>query len=570
MVTPTAGAAITASQITTPTDPSFLIADQTAAKQTFAISGTTSGGNPSNDKVDVRCYYHATSALVAKNVALSSDGSFSVPAADLENVLDLTCRLRAVPAGTNPFDLTPYSGPLIGVGERDSSAVGGGPNNGKVYDYYLDAPQQTAAFDYASLGSCGLHDGFLLDSIYALTTTTFYCNAALFPGDKGSGSRRSELQIDGLNAYTPAAAQSINANASGLPALSYSYTVDAATGNLVIHETDPLVKCSASTYPPTTTSCASFVTAGVTDNRTITQDHDGHVSWIADTFTSTDGHAHSLDLLWDNSQHFRGGSGNSSQVEYEFPGENSFSTHAAGDAVSPAAASPATILIRMHGAVDGDFSTGQGAIVYDRPSAGATFTSVSSAASDLTLHQTGTVPAGGSTRFRFAYVQDIHAAEVASLAQAASTAFLNTIAVSKSGKGKGKVTSSPGGILCGTTCSHGYAYGAAVTLRAVPAKGSRFVSWSGACKGHGFCTVTANANATVKATFALRRCVVPNVVGKTLKAARRVLARAYCSVGKVATAASSRVKKGHVVSQKPKRGKRLKARARIALVVSTG
>ena len=569
VVPPAARAAITGSQITTPTDPSFFIADETTATQTFAISGTTSGGNRAADKVDLRCYYHGTSALVTKNVALSSDGSFSVAAADLNKVLDLTCRLRAVPAGTTPFDVTPYSGPLIGVGERDSSTVGGGPNNGKLYDYYLDAPQQTAAFDYASLGSCGLHDGYLFDTIYALTTTTFYCNAALFVGEKGTGSTRSELQIDGANAYAPDQAESIDANATGLPAVAYSYTVDAATGNLVIHESDPLVKCPAVTYPPTTKSCASFVTAGVTDNRTIMQDHDGHVSWIADTFTSSDEHAHSLDLLWDNSQHFRG-SGDSSQVEYEFPGESSFSTHVAGDAVTLPASSPAAILIRMHGAIDGDFSTGQGAIVYDRPAAGATFTSVGSAASELTLHQTGTVPAGGSTRFRFAYVQDFHAANVASLSQEARTAFLNTIAVSKSGKGQGKVKSSPGGLLCGKTCSHGYAYGTAVTLRAIPAKGSRFLSWSGACKGHGFCTIKATANATVKAKFGIRQCVVPNVVGKTLKAARRALTRGYCSVGKIATAAASKVKKGHVISQRPKRGKRLKAHTKIGLVVSKG
>lgn len=569
VVTPAARAAITGSQITTPTDPSFLIADQTAATQTFAISGTTTGGKPSTDKVDVRCYYHGTSALVAKNVALSSDGSFSVPAAGLDKILDLTCRLRAVPAGLNPLDLRPYSGPLIGVGERDSSTVGGGPNDGRLYDYYLDAPQQTAAFDYASLGSCGLHDGYLFDMIYALTTTTFYCNAALFEGEKGTGSTRSELQIDGTNAYAPDQAESVNANAAGLPALSYSYTVDAHTGNVVIHETDPLVKCpAAATYPPTTASCASFVAAGVTDNRTIAQDHDGHVSWIADTFTSTDGHAHSLDLLWDNSQHFRGGKGDSSQVEYQFPGQSSFSTYVAGDDVSLPASSPGTILVRMHGALDGDFSTGQGAIVYDRPAAGVTFTSVAGSASELTLHQTGTVPAGGSTRFRFAYVQDFQAAKVASVAQEASAAFLNTIAVTKSGKGK--VKSSPGGILCGKTCSHGYVYGKAVTLRAVPAKGFRFLGWSGPCKRRGFCTIRTTANVTVKARFGVRRCVVPNVVGKTLKAARRALTRADCSTGKVTMVQSSKVKSGRVVAQKPKRGKHLRARSKIRLVVSGG
>jgi hypothetical protein len=255
-------------------------------------------------------------------------------------------------------------------------------------------------------------------------------------------------------------------------------------------------------------------------------------------------------------------------VEYQFPGQSSFSTHATGDRVALPASSPGTILVRMHGAVDGDFSTGQGAIVYDRPAAGVTFTAVAGPVSELTLHQTGTVPAGGSTRFRFAYVQDLQAAKVASLAQEASAAFLNTIAVTKSGKGK--VKSSPGGILCGNTCSHGYAYGRTVTLRAVPARGSRFLGWSGPCKRRGFCTLRTAANVSVKARFGIRQCVVPNVVGKTVKAARRALTRADCSAGKITTATSSKVRKGRVVTQKPRRGKHLRAHSKIRLVVRSG
>jgi hypothetical protein len=106
-------------------------------------------------------------------------------------------------------------------------------------------------------------------------------------------------------------------------------------------------------------------------------------------------------------------------------------------------------------------------------------------------------------------------------AQAASTAFLNAITATTSGKGKGKVTSSPGGISCGETCSYGYAYGTSVTLKAKAAKGSRFVRWSGACKGAGRCTVKTNASATVNAMFDLPQCVVPNVAGTTLKTAKR-------------------------------------------------
>src|SRR5205814_1319136 len=83
------------------------------------------------------CYFAGTSVKVKGNVALNSNGSFSVNTADLNNLLELTCQLRAVPAGTTPADLTPFSGPVVGVGERESSKISGGANNGKAYDYAL-------------------------------------------------------------------------------------------------------------------------------------------------------------------------------------------------------------------------------------------------------------------------------------------------------------------------------------------------------------------------------------------------------------------------------------------------
>src|SRR4051812_27711033 len=525
-VTPAAHAAITASQITSPANPSFFIADEDAAAQTFTVSGTTTGGSPSSDKVDIRCYFAGTSMKVKGNVALNSNGSFSVTAADLNKLLELTCQLKAVPAGTNPADLTPFSGPVVGVGERESSKVSGGPNNGKPYDYALDAQQLTAAFDYASLGSCGLHNGFLYDSTYANTTVTFACNGGLGRADSPTTPTRSELQIDSANAYAPTQAFFINSGGAGLPSLTETYTVDKATGNVVIRETDPLVKCGTATSPPTAGSCATFVSTGVTDDRTITQDHDGHISWITDVFKSTDGKAHAVDLLWDDSEQFFGASGDSSKLEYEFPGESSFSTHATGSNFS-LPTSAGTIFVRMHGAADGATGSGQGAIVYARPATAAKFTSVTTLGSEFTLHQAGKVPAGGSTRFRFAYVQDYRTALVGTRAKTASALFLNRIMVSKSGKGT--VTSSPAGIACGKTCTHGYPYGTSVTLKAKAARGSRFSGWSGACKGSHRCKVTTTDSLTVKAKFVFRPCVVPNLVGRTLAAARTAIKRAFCS-----------------------------------------
>ena len=562
---PAARAAITASQITSPSNPSFFVADEDASSRTFAISGTATGGT-SDDLVDINCYFGDKHVSVKKNVAVGAGGSFSVPSANLDGVLALTCRLLAVPAGTNPTDLTPFAGPVIGVGERDSTKVSGGANDGKIVDYYFDAQQQTGAFDYASLGACGLSNGYLYDSTFKNTTITFACNGALFAKDSPSSPTRSELQVDGANAYAPRAAAAISPGAAGLPALTETYTVDKATGDVTITETDPLVKCTSATYPPTSSTCATFAPTGVTDHRTIAQDHDGHISWFTDTFTSTDGKSHSVDLLWDNSQRFWGPSGNSAQVEYQFPGQDSFSTHVTGYTYAPP--SPAgAILVRMHDAADGDTSTGQGAIVYDRPVAEAKVTAVLNFASELTLHQTGTVPAAGSTRFRFAYVQDYRAALVGTRVDAARAAFLNTISVTKSGKGR--VTSTPRGIACGKTCTHGYGYGTPVTLRAKAGKGSKLSGWSEACKGKRSCKITANDDVAVRATFVLRPCVVPNVVGKRLTAARAAIRKAFCSVGKVKLVASSKAS-GRVVSQKPRHGKRLKQHAKIALAVSKG
>jgi PASTA domain/Divergent InlB B-repeat domain len=565
--TPAARGAITVSHVRSPADPSFFMVTNKAPTQTVAISGTTSGGNPATDMVDVRCYSGKTSIRIAHNVPLTSDGSFS-DSAKLSPVLQQTCRLRAVPANTTPADVVPYDGPVIGVGEDTGSAVNGGTNSGKVYDYALDVQQLTAAFDYVSLGGCGINDGFLYDSTLANTTVTYACNAGLLGRESSAAPTRSEAQVDGANAYASAQAFLINSSASRLPSVRNTYTVDTATGNIVVHETTPLVKCANAAYPPTASSCSSFIPTGVTDNRTITQDHDGHISWISDFFTSTDSKAHSVDLLWENSQRFWGPSGTSTQLEYEFPGQSSFATHVAGDSVS-LLSSPGTVLIRMHGAADGDVSTGQGAIVYDRPATAARFTFVQTVASTFTLHQAGNVPAGGSTRFRFAYVQDYKAANVASLAKTARLAFLNAVALAKTGSGKGKITSSPRGISCGKRCSHGFPYGTTVTLKAKAAKGSQLARWSGACKGTGQCRLKVTDNVKIGARFVLRPCLVPSVVGEPLQAARHAIKRRFCSVGTVRTAAST-VAAGHVISQNPARGTKLKQHGRVDLVVSSG
>jgi hypothetical protein len=143
------------------------------------------------------------------------------------------------------------------------------------------------------------------------------------------------------------------------------------------------------------------------------------------------------------------------------------------------------------------------------------------------------------------------------------------LTLTKAGSGTGTVTSSPGGISCGSTCAHPFRHGTAVTLTAVASARSRFAGWSGACSGTGACTLTMSANRSVTATFKVL-CVVPKAKGKRLRPAKRAIRKAHCSVGKVTRAFSTKVKKGRVISQKPKPGKKLAAGSKVKLKVSKG
>jgi hypothetical protein len=78
------------------------------------------------------------------------------------------------------------------------------------------------------------------------------------------------------------------------------------------------------------------------------------------------------------------------------------------------------------------------------------------------------------------------------------------LTVTKEGSGSGKVTSSPAGIDCGSTCSALFDHGTEVTLSQEAASGSEFVGWGGACSGTGACKVTISEAKEVKATFNLK------------------------------------------------------------------
>jgi hypothetical protein len=100
--------------------------------------------------------------------------------------------------------------------------------------------------------------------------------------------------------------------------------------------------------------------------------------------------------------------------------------------------------------------------------------------------------------------------------------------------GAGKVTSSPSGIDCGTTCSKGFPKDSTVTLTAVPdnVAGSKFIDWTGACSGVSTtCTVTMDAAKTVTAKFAYVLTVTRTGAGSVTSSPAGIICPSTCSYG---------------------------------------
>jgi hypothetical protein len=149
------------------------------------------------------------------------------------------------------------------------------------------------------------------------------------------------------------------------------------------------------------------------------------------------------------------------------------------------------------------------------------------------------------------------------------------LTIATTGKGSGTVSSVPAGVDCGSTCSASFDAGTPLKLTATPSRDSRFGGWSrGSCAGIdvGDCQVNTGLSAqSVTAKFSVPpQCVVPKLEGRTLKTARHLLGLRHCTLGNVAHVASRKIMRGHVISQRPRPGRRLRHGARVNLLLSKG
>jgi eukaryotic-like serine/threonine-protein kinase len=125
-----------------------------------------------------------------------------------------------------------------------------------------------------------------------------------------------------------------------------------------------------------------------------------------------------------------------------------------------------------------------------------------------------------------------------------------------------------------TALKHAHCATGKVTHKAskTVAKGKVISSKPGAGSKHKAGTKVALtvSSGKAKTTSPKKSCVVPNVVGDTLAAAKTALKKANCSTGTVTRKASGTVAKGDVISSSPKAGTKHKAGTKVKLTVSSG
>ena len=544
------------------------------------------------------CFYGSPAQPVPlkSNVAVTG-GAFDTGNVLLKPIAGHACRLRAIPHGTGD-DNGSFTAAQIAVSEAVLPVVIAGGANTPV-NFYINAVTFTSFDTWSAAGTppkslkaisqypCGGPNAAPIDAAFNVGTNfAIDCAGSLLSDDEGVWGGRSEVQVDGRNAYDPAAAASLFPNLVGFPkTLTASVTFDPTSGLVSSTADEPFVFCNGpNAETPTAGTCPSFVDAGVKLQRTITTSDDGRVITMTDTWSSSDGAAHIMDLLYDDVvgvKDFGDGSRG-----WQFPGQAGFSQYGSGASVSPPAAAPGSILVRTNvTAPDGDPNEALGAITFASAPAGFRFASNS----ELEEHRVLLVPAVGGASLTYIYSVGSTSADVIGLALAAQDR-LQPLAVAITSPANGATASASPALITGTATAGSGISSLVVGGQTVPVEPSG--AWSANVPlnpGSNTINILATDAAGITAQGQLNivyqppssppppppplptvMCTVPRTKGMKLPAAERALRRAHCRVGRIKHVTSKKIGRGRVMSTAPRAGRRLVAGAKVALSVSKG
>jgi Glucodextranase, domain B/PASTA domain len=611
-----AQATVTSSQITswtssepgTPPNDPYLISNDNQPT-TLSVSGTATPG--SGNKVDIVCYYgpppNPTATVLEGSVPVSASGMFSTfnPQPSLKPIAGQACRLRAVPAGDDNNDINNYAGPQVAVSEVaiPVSAVAGGPNANTAYNFYVNDVTFTGSAGWGAAGTnpfkgqvgCGGPFAAPVDPDFDVGNYAIDCMGSLMGDDLGAFGGRSEVQVDGRNAYDAASAQILfgagtnpstpaSQNLTGFPQTLADHVVwDPSTGLISSHSVESWVECNGQNEEVQAFgTCSSFVPSGVQLERDITTSDGGRVITMTDTWSSTDGKPHVVDLLEDDYVGLQ--SQSNGARGYEFPGRTSFSEYGPGTDLPGPSSSPGSILVRTNvTAPDGSPSEAVGAITFGTAPSEFGFDSNN----EFEEHNALVVPAGGSASLRYIYSVGYSVADVTALAHQAQDRFEPPSVVIGSPVG-GTTVSAPSTSLSGIASAGSGVTSLVVDGQTVPVASNG--TWTAQVPlSPGANTITAvatdGAGATAQAQVAVVynppsppppppppavKCKVPKTKGMKLGGAEKTLRRAHCKVGKIKHEKSRTVRSGRVASTTPRSGRSLKAGSKIELFVSKG
>ncbi len=453
---------INSSQITTPAGTTYLLTDEAAEGPDVTIAGTSN-----MSEVDIRCYYSSQTngyTPLAEKVEVSGGAfSVSVPRKQFEARNDYElCRLRAVPVGSSD-SLSPgtqgfFQGPLVL------------PSNFAAEPGYSNVTLSSLeAMAYITQAErCGV-ETHLVNQSLERTPYLFYCAGGVV--DALVGETEPSMKVDGAAAYGPGSAHQINervkATLPGTPEITIlSRSFNESTGDTTYTESDAFVHCAPEANAvPEVATCSSFVSAGVTLERTVTTSSALKVIAVHDSWRSTDGKPHEIAVNYFDEFEQQESPGNLGA--FEFPGTGSFAGTAPGETV-PVPAGPGSVLYRWSSATPdaGDGVNPQGALVYDRaPSGPLKVTVPTSKGEEETVYEapyTLAVPAGGATTVRMTYITGFGLPEIRAEAEAAIAGFAPSIAITGPASGVTVEPESATVTVTGTAADSGLLSGVSV------------------------------------------------------------------------------------------------------------
>lgn len=338
----TASAAITATNVTSPSDQSFFLYNDDLGSDNLAnrikVTGTAVGAAP-GDTVRVRCYYSQTSSNTVKsNVPVAEDGTWTA-IGTLDSISDETCILRAIPTGGTfdsaiEADRAAFTGPEVHTHYFSTDT-----SSSQVYDFYLGVNGKDGYQEFDSLTDYSLYYQYLRDrtnpwvafgSYIHDGSNSTWANSTFTPAFPAAATARPYMTVDGFPAWT---AYDGDPDFIGFQEMTVDVSMDAA-GNVTLHETEPLFRCL-----PDELSCTKYGSLGVTFDRTIVASNTGLVSSFTDKFVNTSGASHTVDFQMVDTF-----DGNSPAVQYRLNGASAWTPSVTGETVAMPAGSNSIVV----------------------------------------------------------------------------------------------------------------------------------------------------------------------------------------------------------------------------------